>query len=890
MPDKHLKTKLDALEHFFGTVPKVTEQSWRDDISGLRGLAFLIGLVYHLDSSLLPSGYLAIDLFFVISGFFITNAVQREMLHKDSFSIASFISRRAKRLLPTGAFVAVTVVILNRWFLEPTRRVSAVSDAIKAVTLRANIEYYARAENYFYSASQESVFRHYWSLSLEEQYYVVFPLIAYIGWKARGVLGLKIALALVFLGSLVANFYVGGTAGFYLMPFRAWALAAGGLVALLHNARANDSKLVTRGAWLAFLCLLAVVASTLPDGGTTRLIVTASSCLLIYAVTERSFLGKSLSRLKWVGARSYSLYLWHWPFIVYAKNTNKWGQEGLLLRLALAVVASFIASEITYRFVESLRWKPIFSKPSRGIALGVVSTLAAVAFLIPQTSSADTAEDFTPNVTNVVLTKLAEADTGLVGTKILWSDRLPYACVGYTTPTGCVVGDEDSTTRILLIGDTDTWIEMFSDLVIQKNWLLETHSEIDELSAFKTRYPSLVVYALPDDTPAERAAVKAVGSVLGQQNAPVLFLTRPSIGAGSSCLESAATYEECASPLPDYSAFSEIASTVKSASFIETNSWFCETTCPASAGDFVLSELDGRLSLGAQSLIKPALLELLLPYEKPQLPNISEASTQGKLPKQLVTSIDEVVTEKPQYLWCEADTELGDPCLSSIDPDEPLLVLIGDSHINQWADVIAHIARTRSYQTLSFASCMALTQGDLFFDDNMQCPGFEERLETILKTLTPEVILSSSKLYTPLSVFDKPAAVDSWISRQKSFIELLSPYTQSWLVVGDTPALDLHVPDCLSENGDNVSRCGRSIEIATSAVMRSAEKKLTEDLTRSLSRNIAYVDPAGWLCTQTCPGVRGGLILYRDENHLSPSASFAYTTKIRAALDPLLGH
>ena len=269
---------------------------------------------------------------------------------------------------------------------------------------------------------------------------------------------------------------------------------------------------------------------------------------------------------------------------------------------------------------------------------------------------------------------------------------------------------------------------------------------------------------------------------------------------------------------------------------------------------------------------------------------MSEAATQVKLPKQLVTRIDDVVEELPQYLWCEAETQLGDACLSSIDPDKPLIVLIGDSHMNHWADVIAHIARTRSYQTLSFAGCMALTQDDLLFDDNMLCPGFEERLETILKALTPEVILSSSKIHTPLSVFDNPEAVTDWMAREKSFIELLSPYTKSWLVVGDTPELDLHVPDCLSENRDDVSRCGRPIEIATSGVMRSAEKKLTEDLSLSLGRNIAYVDPVAWLCTQTCPGIRGGLILYRDENHFSPSASFAYTTKLRAALDPLLGH
>jgi peptidoglycan/LPS O-acetylase OafA/YrhL len=868
----------------------VVEQSWRDDISGLRGLAFLVGLGYHLDSSLLPSGYLAIDLFFVISGFFITNAVQREMIHKNSFSIANFVARRAKRLVPTGAFVAVAVVILNRWFLEPTRHASAISDAIKSVTLRTNIEFHARAENYFYSAAQESVFRHYWSLSLEEQYYLVFPLVAYIGWKARGVLGLKIALSLVFCGSLAANFYVDGTAGFYLMPFRAWALAAGGLVALLHNARTNDSKLVTRGAWAAFLCLMMTFNSTLPAGVVTSVIVTASSCLLIYSVTERSFLGKSLSRLKWVGARSYSLYLWHWPFIVYAKNTNKWGQDGLLIRLAIAAVASFIAAEITYRFVESLRWKPAFSKPSRGIALGIASTLGALAFLIPQTSGSTTAEAITPSIANIVLKKLAQADAGPVRAEILWSDRLPYKCVGYTTPTGCVVGDEDSTTRILLIGDTDTWAEMFSDLVIQEKWLLETYSEIDELSAFKTRHPSLVVYALPNSTSATRAAVKVVGNVLGQQNAPSLFLTRPLLDAGSSCLESAATYEECATPVPDNSAFSEITRSIKNSSFIDTNAWFCETTCPASASGFALSDLDGRLSLNAQSLIKPALLELLLPYEKPVLPDINETSVQKNLPQQLVTNISEVVEDLPQHLWCKAEAEIGDPCLSSINPDEPLIILVGDSHINHWADVIAHVGRTRSYQTLSFPGCMALTQEELLFDDNMKCPGFEDRLEVLLKTLTPEVIISSSKLYTPLSVFDNPAAATSWTARQKAFIERFAPYAKSWLVVGDTPELDLHVPDCLSENRDNVSRCGRPIEIATSLVMRAAEQKLTKDLSRSLGQNIAYVDPAIWLCTKSCPGIRGGLILYRDENHLSMSASFSYTTKIRAALDPLLGH
>lgn len=869
---------------------KMRDKTWRDDIAGLRGLAFLLALFYHLDSSPLPSGFLAVDLFFVISGFLITDAVQREMIHNKSFSITNFVARRAKRLLPTGAFVAVVVVILNRWLLEPTRRAGAVSDAIKAVTFRTNIEFYARAENYFYAASQESIFRHYWTLSLEEQYYILFPLIAYVAWRARGVLGLKIALTFIFVGSLVASFYAGEDAEFYLMPFRAWQMAAGGLVALLFKRQTADSKLVNRGAWLALLCIITTFALTLPDRSTSRLIVTASACLLIYAVTERSLLGRLLSLLKWVGERSYSLYLWHWPFIVYARNTNKWGQDGIALRLTLAAVATFVVSEVTYRFVEGLRWKPTFSKPSRALALGVASSVAGLALLMPQSHTLHSADAATPIVANTVLTKLAEADTGVIKTAVPVSDRSTHKCAGYTTPTGCVVGDEDSTTRILLIGDTDPWEEMFSDLAIQESWLLETYSKINELSAFKTRHPSLVVYALSDSTSVDSAVVRDVGSVIGLQNAPSLFLTHPSLGVGGSCLATASTYEECASLRPDNSALSELVKNIKHASFIDTNSWFCDATCPVSASGFVLSDLNGRPSLGAQSLIKPALLELLLPYKKPALPDVSEAAAQKKLPKQLVTSIDEVVKETPQHAWCPAEAELGDACLSSINPDKPLVVLVGDSHINHWADVIAHIARTRSYQTLSFAGCMALTQDDLLFDDNMACPGFEDRLEMILETLTAEVIISSSKLYTPLSVFDDPAALGSWMERQRALIELLSPYTKSWLVVGDTPELALHVPDCLSQNKDDITKCGRPVEVATSLAVRASEKKLTEDLTRSLGQTVAYVDPAVWLCAKSCPGTLGGLVLYRDENHLSISASFAFTSKIRAALDPLLGY
>jgi len=868
----------------------VADKTWRDDISGLRGLAFLLVLFYHLDSSVLQSGFLGVDLFFVISGFLITGAMRQEMIQDESFSIANFIARRAKRLLPTAAFVAVVIVILNRWLLEPTRRAGAIADALKAVTFRTNIEFYERAENYFYVSSQESIFRHYWSLSLEEQYYILFPIVAYVAWRARGVLGLKIALALIFVGSLAASFYVGDDAGFYLMPFRAWQMAAGGLVALLLSRRPSVSKIAQTGAYLSLLVLIATCLTTLTDRNIERVLVTVSSCALIYGMTHVSLLGKSLSVLKQVGERSFSLYLWHWPFILYAKNTNKWGQDGLLLRLAIAVLATFIASEITYRFIESLRWKPLFSKPSRAIALGVASSVAAIAFFLPQAGSPGPQDAVAqPGVTDT--TARPQIDTGPIVQPISGAEPDDYVCAGYTTDTGCIVGDEDSATRVLLYGDTAPWSSVVADLAKEKSWHLEIQPGSPERMDIEPRNPTLVIYALPKTVTGNIGELNKISELLSTFSVPSMFLTHPSLGQGPNCLKTATTYEECASPLPDYSAFSNVISAKKQPlSFVDATAWFCETTCPSVVQGVVLADKEGGLSLEAQAIFKPFIYDLVEPYVVEVLPTLKQAAVQKTLPNRLVDSYEETIKQNPKYPVCAGGALLDDECLKYVNPDLPLIVLIGDSHASQWSDVIAQIARTRSYQLLMFPSCMARMQDELLFNGTPQCRGMEERLVTILKTLTPEVVVTSSKLYTPVSIFDSVADVQYWAKSQRDFIELLSPHTKSWLVIGDTPELDLHVPDCLSQNKDNITRCGRTRKQATPRLFQAAEKYLVEDIARIQGQNIVYVDPTQWLCDEWCAPARGGLILYRDNNHISLSTSFTYTTKIRAALDPLLGY
>jgi peptidoglycan/LPS O-acetylase OafA/YrhL len=865
----------------------VVEQTWRDDISGLRGLAFLLVLFYHLDSSVLRSGFLGVDLFFVISGFLITSVVHQEMVQERSFSITNFIARRAKRLLPTAAFVAVVITVLNRWLLEPTRQAGAISDAIKAVTFRTNIEFYERAENYFYSSSQESIFRHYWSLSLEEQYYILFPLVAYVAWRIRGALGLKIALTLIFLGSLAASFYAGSDAGFYLMPFRAWQMAAGGLVALLLTSFRSVRKIPQTGAWLSLLVLITACFTTLADRNIERLVVTFSGCLLLFVMSQDSLLGKILSSLKKVGERSFSLYLWHWPFILYAKNTNKWGQDGLVLRLAMAVLATFVAAEITYRFIESLRWKPSFSKPSRAIALGVASTLAAFAFLLPQTGATGSQNEVAAPGTTVTR---PQADTGPVVGSIVGATSDTYLCDGYTTSTSCIVGDEDSVARVLLFGDTAPWSSAISSLAEEKSWHLEIQPGPATWLDIGIRKPSLVIYALPETVLTNMNQVTEVGGLLSTLDVPSLFLSHPALGQGPTCLETAATYEECASPVPDYTAFSTLAESLKKTLFINTSAWFCGTTCPSVVEGTTLASKDGGFSTEALPLAEKLLYNTISPYVVESIPTIEQAVLSKTLPSKLVDSYAEVVKHDPRLSVCLGGVPLDDECVKFIDPDLPLIAIIGDSHAHQWADVIAQIARTRSYQVIVFPSCMARMQDDLLLDGTPQCEGMEQRLVKVLSTLTPEVVITSSKLYTPVSKFDSLLEVQYWAASQREFIELLSPYTKSWLVIGDTPELDLHVPDCLSQNKDNITKCGRTRKQSTPSLFQAAEKRLVEDLARIQNQKIIYLDPTKWLCNDYCPPARGGLILYRDNNHISVSTAFAHTTQIRAALDPLLGY
>ncbi|MCY4746994.1 acyltransferase family protein [Pelomonas sp. UHG3] len=359
----------------------------RLDIQALRGLAVLVVVLYHAKLGGVQSGYLGVDIFFVISGYLIT-AIVAAGIARGSFGLAAFYARRAKRLLPAAYATLALAVGCAPWFLNHQDLRDFSLQVVGAVSFTANIVLWQQT-GYFESASDLKPLLHMWSLSLEEQYYLVLPaallLLPRRAWLGGVLAALAASLALCVIGSVHDP-----AATFYLLPTRAWELLLGSLGALL--AREPDRsgrlmRLTSRAVrWLfypglALLLLLPLLPSFGPHPGPAAWLV----CVATLVVLLRQHPGlpswlptRLLARL---GDISYSLYLVHWPVIVFMRHA--WvGRDADLpwpLRVA-AVGVSLALSVVLYRCIEDpvrkSAWR--FTPARAGMVLLVSLSLMAL--------------------------------------------------------------------------------------------------------------------------------------------------------------------------------------------------------------------------------------------------------------------------------------------------------------------------------------------------------------------------------------------------------------------------------------------------------------------------------------------------------------------------------
>lgn len=369
-------------------------EGYRPDLDGLRGIAVAAVVAYHLDLPFVTGGFVGVDIFFVLSGFLITRLIAAE-LRAGRFSIARFYERRIRRIVPALIFVCACTTVAAMAFLLPDELQRYASSLMAAALSYSNIWFFQHS-GYFDPGSGTQPLLHTWSLGIEEQFYVVFPLVlmAVFRWWPRA-LGATIWLA--FAASLAASIAflpAHPTATFYLLHTRAWELLAGSIVALgllpRPASRAQSEAAAAVGLAAIAVSIFAFSSKT-PFPGAAALLPCIGTAMAIWAgegsSKERPIaLGTrflTFRPLMLLGLISYSLYLWHWPLIVFTKILTAERLSGIE-QLALATVAICLATG-TWYFVEqpfrqrgSAGFTPRAIFRSGTIAIGALAASASV--------------------------------------------------------------------------------------------------------------------------------------------------------------------------------------------------------------------------------------------------------------------------------------------------------------------------------------------------------------------------------------------------------------------------------------------------------------------------------------------------------------------------------
>lgn len=420
---------------------------YRKDIDGLRAIAVVAVLLFHLDPGYLKAGYLGVDIFFVISGYLITRIVYTEVVNKK-YTFTNFYVRRAKRILPPLYFMAVLTLIAGYFILLPYDFFKTGISILGAILFVSNMQFALRTGDYFSSDSSEWPMLHTWSLSVEEQYYFVLPLVLLFCIRFLK-FNLVIILCIIALASFALAEFMSGKSNlaglsYYFLLTRMGELLVGSVLAILHAkgtlAKSNSQVLATTAA-VVLVATLLFFNKQLVFPGFSALLACIPIAIIIHS--EGTWVNKLLENktVVWVGLLSYSLYLFHWPVLAFARyilNTTE-GYLHLPFTVQAICLALIIAlSLLSYYAVE---------RPLRRSSVVGIKALVWY-FVIPTTALALLAA-------GVVLKKGLpdRLSTDTVNTAYQYSHIDKSSCP-LLVNLGCDGGAEGSDKEILLYGNS----------------------------------------------------------------------------------------------------------------------------------------------------------------------------------------------------------------------------------------------------------------------------------------------------------------------------------------------------------------------------------------------------------------------------------------------------
>ncbi len=328
---------------------------YRPEIDGLRALAILPVLLYHIGFAGFSGGFVGVDIFFVISGYLITSIILKEKA-LDKFSLANFYERRARRILPALLSVILVCIILSYFWMAPGQMKEFGISAISAIVFISNV-FFWKHSTYFDAASEEMPLLHTWSLAVEEQYYIVFPIFILLTWRFgfRAMFSMIVGMLLISLALSEWGWRNHNTANFFLIPFRAWEILAGSVCAFILYKKEQ----ITANEILSFVGISAIIASVFvfnhqtPFPSLYTLLPVGGAVLLILFCTPTTQVGKLLSSriMVFFGLISYSLYLWHQPILAFYRI--RFMDEYTILHQSGILGFAIVLGYLSWKFIET---------------------------------------------------------------------------------------------------------------------------------------------------------------------------------------------------------------------------------------------------------------------------------------------------------------------------------------------------------------------------------------------------------------------------------------------------------------------------------------------------------------------------------------------------------
>jgi peptidoglycan/LPS O-acetylase OafA/YrhL len=504
---------------------------FRPDIEGIRAVAVLFVLIWHAGVPWLPGGFVGVDVFFVVSGFLMTSILHREMVNSryNQISVLGFYGRRARRLIPASTLVLVATAIATVLILPETRWRDIGFDIAAAGAYGVNWLLADRAVDYLAQGNAQSPIQHFWSLSVEEQFYIFWPLLLVpVGWlmlKLKGSVTKATfgVLAVIFAASLAWSvYYTADDPGraYFVTTTRLWELALGGLIALTMPFWTKlPGALAAAAAWIGFAGIFAtgfLLTTDVPFPGSIALVPTVSTALVIAAGPAAGNLGPVLlcknKVVQWIGGCSYSMYLWHWPFLVIG---GYWITSGLrditVIEGVVLAAVSVLPAWLSLILVEDPVRKSdtLMEAVKNSITLAFFGIISCVITGLILSAFAPRPPVETSYVSNYVAP--GEVQAAPIGAELLAPDPLtspagkptntvpsmqpsardassdnPAVYAGgchlefeEVTPKWCAFGDLESPMEVYVVGDSHAaqWMPALQAVAVERGWKLQVSTK-----------------------------------------------------------------------------------------------------------------------------------------------------------------------------------------------------------------------------------------------------------------------------------------------------------------------------------------------------------------------------------------------------------------------------